>query len=75
MPPTTPFSLQGRVALVTGSSTGLGKATATCLGLAGAKVAVNYANSQPRAEETLAELRAAGSTAALICSRGVPCPA
>jgi len=57
------FSLAGRVALVTGSSTGLGKATAKCLGLAGAKVAINYAHAQPRAEEALAELRAAGITA------------
>jgi 3-oxoacyl-[acyl-carrier protein] reductase len=61
-----PFSLVGRVALVTGSSTGLGKATAKCLGLAGAKVAVNYANARPRAEEALAELRAAGVTAELF---------
>lgn len=60
-PPSRPcFSLAGRVALVTGSSTGLGKATAGCLGLAGAKVAVNYANSKSRADETLAELRDAG---------------
>ena len=57
MPTPSPFSLHGRVALVTGSSTGLGKAIARCLGLAGAHVAVNYANSQARAEETLAELR------------------
>jgi len=65
---TTPacFSLQGKVALVTGSSTGLGKATAKCLGLAGAKVAVNYANSRSRAEETLAEFRTAGITAELF---------
>lgn len=59
----SPFSLAGRVALVTGSSTGLGKATAMCLGRAGAKVAVNYANARPRADETLAELRAAGIAA------------
>jgi 3-oxoacyl-[acyl-carrier protein] reductase len=61
-----PFSLAGRVALVTGSSTGLGKATAKCLGLAGAKVAVNYAKSPRRADETFAELRAAGITADLF---------
>ena len=60
------FSLAGRVALVTGSSTGLGKATAHCLGRAGAKVAVNYANARPRAEQTLEELRAAGVTAELF---------
>ena len=57
------FSLAGRTALVTGSTTGLGRATAKCLGLAGAKVAVNYANSKPRADEALAEFRAAGITA------------
>lgn len=64
--PQRPFSLAGRVALVTGSSTGLGKAMAKCLGLAGAKVAMNYANSQPRAEAALAELTAAGITAELF---------
>lgn len=61
-----PFSLAGRVALVTGSSTGLGKATARCLGLAGAKVAVNYANSRARAEETLGEFRGVGIEADLF---------
>ena len=60
------FSLVGQTALVTGSSTGLGLATARCLGLAGAKVAVNYANSRPRAEKALADLRAAGITADLF---------
>jgi 3-oxoacyl-[acyl-carrier protein] reductase len=64
--PDRPFSLAGRVALVTGSSTGLGKAMATCLGLAGAKVAVNYAHATPRAEGAVAELRAAGIVADLF---------
>lgn len=62
------FSLAGRTALVTGSTTGLGRATAKCLGLAGAKVAVNYANSKPRADEALAEFRAAGITAEVFQS-------
>ena len=61
-----PFSLAGRVALVTGSSTGLGKAMARCLGLAGAKVAMNYANSTPRAESAQAELEAVGIAATLF---------
>ncbi|MBI3411753.1 MAG: 3-oxoacyl-ACP reductase FabG [Planctomycetes bacterium] len=52
-----PFSLQSHVAIVTGSSTGLGKAMAHTLGAQGAKVAVNYCNNQTRAERTLAELR------------------
>ena len=64
--PSRPFSLAGRVALVTGSSTGLGRATAKCLGLAGAKVALNYANVRHRADEALAELRGAGITADLF---------
>ena len=61
-----PFSLAGRVALVTGSSTGLGKAMARCLGMAGAKVAMNYANATPRAESAQAELAAAGIAAKLF---------
>ncbi len=71
-----PFSLAGQVALVTGSSAGLGRAMAKCLGLAGAKVAINYANSKPRAEEAFAELRAAGVTAEVFpadvtCERAI----
>jgi 3-oxoacyl-[acyl-carrier protein] reductase len=65
-PSTPPFSLAGRVALVTGSSTGLGKAAARCLGLAGARVAVNYAHAAARAEETVAELHTAGIVAVLF---------
>ena len=61
-----PFSLANRVALVTGSSTGLGKATAACLGQAGAKIAVNFANNRGRADKALAELRDAGITAELF---------
>ena len=60
------FSLQGRVALVTGSSTGIGKGIALELGLAGAKVAVNYYNNQQRADATLAELTAAGVECELV---------
>lgn len=54
------FSLEGRTALVTGSSTGLGKGIALALGKAGATVALNYYNNQQRAEETLAEFRSHG---------------
>ena len=62
----SPFSLAGRTALVTGSSTGLGKAVASCLGQAGAKVALNYANNQTRGEAALNELQEAGITADLF---------
>jgi 3-oxoacyl-[acyl-carrier protein] reductase len=65
-----PFSLVGRTALVTGSSTGLGKAMARCLGLAGASVAMNYANNTARAEAAHAELVADGITA-MLCRADV----
>ena len=54
------FDLDGKVALVTGSSKGLGKAMAFALGAAGAKVAFNYAHGREFAEQTYAEYRAAG---------------
>jgi len=61
-----PFSLAGRVALVTGNSTGLGKATGLTLGKAGAKVPVNFANNETRAKKALEEYQAAGIATALI---------
>ncbi len=61
-------SLKGRVALVTGNSTGLGKAIGLALGLAGAKVAVNFAHNQARAEKALAEYKAAGIETVLVQS-------
>ncbi len=60
------FSLKGHVAVVTGSSTGLGKAIALTLGQAGARVAVNYANNQARAEKAFAEFRQAGVESVLV---------
>ena len=62
------FSLKGHVALVTGSSTGLGKAIARVLGQAGAKVTVNYFNNQARAEKTAAEFKEAGIESILVRS-------
>ena len=61
-----PFSLAGHVALVTGSSTGLGKAMAIALGKAGAKVALNYANNTARAEKSFAEFNSLGLAGALF---------
>ncbi len=60
------FSLKNRVAWVTGSSTGLGKAMAIEIGKAGAKVALNYANNDARAEATFAEFKAAGGEGILV---------
>jgi len=52
-----PFSLAGRVALVTGSSRGLGRAMAVALGKAQAKVALNYCHSRETAERAFADFR------------------
>lgn len=60
------FSLAGKVALITGNSTGLGKGIGLALGKAGAKVPVNFANNQTRAEQTLREYQAAGIETMLV---------
>ena len=61
-----PHELAGRVALVTGSTTGLGRCMAKALGQAGAKVALNYANNAQRAQKAFAEFQAEGLQGALF---------
>jgi 3-oxoacyl-[acyl-carrier protein] reductase len=62
------FSLVGRVAIVTGNSTGLGKAIGLALGKSGAKVPVNFFHNEPRARVALAEYQAAGIATCLAKS-------
>ena len=59
-------SLEGRVALVTGSSRGIGRAVALELARAGADVAVNYLRRTAEAHDTVSAITAAGHRAAAI---------
>jgi glucose 1-dehydrogenase len=59
-------SLQGKIAMVTGASRGIGRATAVALARAGADVALNYRSHPEEAEEAAAEVRAAGRKALLV---------
>ena len=61
-----PFSLLNKVALVTGSSRGLGRGIALALGKAGAKVCLNYLNNSEAAEGTLTKLREEGIHATMF---------
>jgi 3-oxoacyl-[acyl-carrier protein] reductase len=59
-------NLQGKVALVTGASRGIGRATALALASEGASVVVNYASSSGAAESVVAEITSGGGAAIAI---------
>jgi NAD(P)-dependent dehydrogenase (short-subunit alcohol dehydrogenase family) len=56
----------GKTVLVTGGARGVGRAIVRQLARHGAHVLVNYFHSREAAQETIAELRAAGAQASLI---------
>lgn len=59
-------SLQDKVALVTGGSRGIGRATVLALARAGARVAVNYKTRAADAEAVYAEIRSQGNHAVAV---------
>ncbi len=59
-------SLEGKVALVTGASSGIGRATAIALARAGADVALNYYSLAEEAESAARDITALGKRAPLF---------
>ena len=60
------FDLAGKIAIVTGGSRGIGRATSIALAQAGALVLVNYRSNEEAARETVRLIEAAGGQAELI---------
>ena len=59
-------TMEGKVAVVTGASRGIGKAIAVKLASKGATVVINYNGSRERAEEVKNEVESAGGKAVII---------
>jgi len=59
-------TLKNHVALITGSTTGLGFGIAKVLGLAGVKVIMNYYNDEERADRAFSEFKSLGCDGILV---------
>lgn len=61
-------SLTGKVALVTGAATGIGKVIAQTLASSGAAVVVNHNHTGETADAVVAEITASGGTAIAVAA-------
>ena len=61
-------TLKGQKALVTGASSGIGRAIAIALGHAGADVVVNYASGEAKALEVVEEIKRCGAQAVAVAA-------
>ena len=67
------MTLQGKTALVTGASRGIGRATALALAEAGASVVIHYGKSAQEAESLVSEIKTNGGRAnAISADLGIP---
>jgi glucose 1-dehydrogenase len=57
------IDLEGQTAIITGASSGLGRAAAIAFAEAGARVAVNYASSEDKAHDVVEAIERAGGAA------------
>lgn len=62
------YSMDGKVAIITGGSRGIGASVALALAKIGAKVAVNYARSATAAESIVEKIRQSGGEAIAIAA-------
>lgn len=62
------MNVRGKVAVITGASRGVGRATALALAKSGCSILINYSRSRDEAEQTAAEIRTLGVKA--TCFQG-----